>query len=49
VDAKSSFLQHAIDFSVEDEESEAASKGKGKQQPAPKQSRVAASARPDSS
>lgn len=34
------FLQHAIDFSVEDEESEAANKGKGKQQPAPKQSRV---------
>lgn len=31
------FLQHAIDFSVEDE---AANKGKGKQQPAPKQSRV---------
>lgn len=31
------FLQHAIDFSGDDE---AASKGKGKQQPAPKQSRV---------
>lgn len=31
------FLQHAIDFSGDDE---AANKGKGKQQPAPKQSRV---------